>query len=122
MSENSPLASSFQTRRSSRRTPASEDGGGGAPPPNRQPVRTRKRGRVGKRSNPRYAQALGYVRRDIHTLVVERALTDPAVVGDLIVALDERGIEHKRGKADYGALVELWSREWLESLGYEVPD
>lgn len=118
MSENSPLANSFRSRRGSRSSAPSEAEDGGAPPQGRQPVRQRRRKKVGKRSNSRYVQALGYVRKDVHSRVTERALTDPAVVRELIMELDEYGIEHKPGKVDYGALVELWSVQWLESVGY----
>lgn len=74
--------------------------------------------RVGKSRDSRYRQALGYIRKDVHRLVVDQALRNPEVLAALLPELDQRGVEHKAEEADYGALVELLLLEWLESVGY----
>lgn len=111
------LAGALSSRRIRRGGGEAADSGGGRGP---QPLRRGGRARTGKSSNPRYKQALGYVRRDVHALVTERALTDPEVRSPLLAELDARGVEHKEGEADYGALVELLLLDWLESVGYSM--
>lgn len=104
---------------SRRRRSEGEDGQRRAEAGERSSARGRREPeRVGKSRDPRYKQALGYVRKDVHRTVVDQALRNSEVVSALVRDLDEQGVEHKRGEADYGALVELLLVEWLESVGY----
>jgi hypothetical protein len=83
------------------------------------PRQRRRRRKVGKRSNPRYKLAPGYVREEVHETVM-RALGDRSLRAEILAELDEYGVEHRPGRADYGDLVELLLRRWLEEKSVEV--
>jgi hypothetical protein len=83
------------------------------------PKQRRRRRKVGKRSNPRYKLAPGYVREEVHETVM-RALGDRSLRPEILAELDEYGVEHRPERADYGDLVELLLRRWLEEKGVEV--
>jgi hypothetical protein len=50
---------------------------------------------------------------------VRRALGDRSMRAEILAELDEYGVEHRPGRADYGDLVELLLRRWLEEKGME---
>jgi hypothetical protein len=82
------------------------------------PRQRRRRRKVGKRSNPRYKLAPGHVREEVHETVM-RALGDRSMRAEILAELDGYGVEHRPGRADYGDLVELLLRRWLEEKGME---
>jgi hypothetical protein len=48
-----------------------------------------------------------------------RALGDRSMRAEILAELDGYGVEHRPGRADYGDLVELLLRRWLEEKGME---
>ena len=95
-------------------------GGGAATGP--APIaakRTRKREKVGKRSDPEYMMAGGYVRQIVHERVME-VLGNREVRRELLEELDRHGVKHDGKRVYYGDLAELMCLQWLERLGVEV--
>lgn len=83
------------------------------------PVRRRKREKVGKRSNPEYMMAGGYVSKVVHERVME-VLANRGVRDELFEELDRHGVQHDGKRVYYGDLAELLCRQWLQSLGVEL--
>lgn len=80
--------------------------------------RRRKREKVGKRSNPEYMMAGGYVSKVVHERVME-VLANRGVRDELFEELDRYGVQHDGKRVYYGDLAELLCRQWLQSLGVE---
>lgn len=83
----------------------------------RRPKR-RRRKKVGKSSNEAYKATLAYVLEDVHETVMA-ALRERDVKREMIVELDEWGVQHRSGKAEYSDLVELLLRRWMDEKGIE---
>lgn len=96
----------------------SDRGAGAAPGPGK---RRRARAKVGKRSDPNYMMAGGYVREDVHEKVME-TLGNRAVRRELFEELDEYGVKHDGRRVNYGDLAELLCLQWLERMGVEVEE
>ncbi len=96
-----------------------QSGGIGKGPAPIAPKRTRKREKVGKRSDPVYMMAGGYVRQAVHERVME-VLGNREVRRALFEELDRYGVRHDGKRVYYGDLAELMCLQWLERLGVEV--
>lgn len=105
-------------RRVGRRSGGSGAGpGSGASP--FQSKKKRNRAKVGKRSDPEYMMAGGYVRRAVHERVME-ALSNREVRREVFEELDAYGVRHDGKRVYYGDLAELLCLRWLEDFEIEV--